>query len=97
MGGRLVRSAGGTLPVLSISARVSWATVSWGNLDRTRAATPATMPLAALVELIVAWPSGGAAEARLTPGAVSDARERALLNEARWPARSMAPTAITPG
>ena len=82
-GGRLVRSAPGTLPVLSISARVTWATVRWGNLDRTRAATPATMPLAALVELIVPWPSGGAAEARSTPGAVSDTQERVLLNEAR--------------
>ncbi len=38
--------------VLSVRARVTWATVRRGNFDTTRAATPATMPLAVLVLLI---------------------------------------------
>jgi hypothetical protein len=37
--------------VLLVSAWVTWATVRWGNRDSRRAATPATMPLAALVLL----------------------------------------------
>src|SRR5438105_4815354 len=38
--------------LLPVSARVTWGTVRCGNLDKMRAATPATMPLAVLVELI---------------------------------------------
>jgi hypothetical protein len=37
--------------VLVVRARVTWATVRCGNLESRRAATPATMPLAALVLL----------------------------------------------
>jgi hypothetical protein len=40
--------------VLSVRARATWAVVRCGYLDKIRAATPATMPLAALV-LLVAW------------------------------------------
>ena len=35
-----------------VSAWLTWAAVRCGNLDRMRAATPATMPLDVLVELI---------------------------------------------
>ena len=50
-GGRPAPDAPAT--VLSVRAWVTWVTVRCGNLDSTRAARPATMPLAVLVELIV--------------------------------------------
>jgi hypothetical protein len=40
--------------VLLVRAWVTWATVRWGYRDSSRAATPATMPLAALVLLTAA-------------------------------------------
>jgi hypothetical protein len=40
------------LTVLWVRARVTWATVRCGNLASSRAATPATIPLAVLVLLI---------------------------------------------
>ena len=42
-----------TSAVLSVRACVTWAADRCGNLDMISAATPATMPLAALVLLIV--------------------------------------------
>ncbi len=51
-GGRLVAPV--TSAVLSVRACVTWAAVRCGNLDMMSAATPATMPLAALV-LLVIW------------------------------------------
>ena len=59
------------LTVLPTRARVTWAGVRFGNLDRMRAARPATMPLAVLVELNWEYASGGAAATMSTPGAVS--------------------------
>ena len=50
--GAPVRPVTDAVIVPLVSARVTWATVRWGYLDRMRAATPATMPLDALVELI---------------------------------------------
>src|SRR5579862_7225601 len=51
-GGKLVVLV--TFTVLSVRACVTWAADRCGNLDMMSAATPATMPLAALV-LLVCW------------------------------------------
>ena len=53
------------------SACRTWLPVRAGYRDRIRAATPATMALAASVVLMFRYPEGGLAVVRFTPGAVS--------------------------